>query len=203
MSSSRSRNRSLPSLSKTKISFTAFCSSHGRDLVHHRCRSSTFGSCDRLLCRTPQLGTELGSPSPLCRPGRRNLTRWYSVDLLPPSLLLVRAGARPLLPPLVLDISTTGFRLWQVAVLLFTCGTARSAGFQPSSRSGAKREAGCLRQATLSRTTASGRQRRPLTHRVAISNHRIVGIEDGQVKLKWRDYRGRRVHPETPAPCSA
>jgi hypothetical protein len=30
--------------------------------------------------------------------------------------------------------------------LLCTCGTARSAGFQPSSRSGAKHEMGCLRQ---------------------------------------------------------
>jgi hypothetical protein len=27
------------------------------------------------------------------------------------------------------------------------------------------------------------------THRVAISNHRIVDIEDGQVKFTWRDYR--------------
>jgi hypothetical protein len=27
------------------------------------------------------------------------------------------------------------------------------------------------------------------THRVAISNHRIVDIEDGQVQFNWRDYR--------------
>ena len=27
------------------------------------------------------------------------------------------------------------------------------------------------------------------TYRVAISNHRIVDIEDGQVKFNWRDYR--------------
>ncbi len=27
------------------------------------------------------------------------------------------------------------------------------------------------------------------THRVAISNHRLVDIEDGQVKFHWRDYR--------------
>src|SRR5664280_1307027 len=27
------------------------------------------------------------------------------------------------------------------------------------------------------------------THRVAISNHRLLDIEDGQVKLNWRDYR--------------
>jgi hypothetical protein len=27
------------------------------------------------------------------------------------------------------------------------------------------------------------------THRVAISNHRIVSLKDGQVSFKWRDYR--------------
>ena len=27
------------------------------------------------------------------------------------------------------------------------------------------------------------------THRVAISNHRIVDIEGAEVKFKWRDYR--------------
>src|SRR5262249_16474810 len=27
------------------------------------------------------------------------------------------------------------------------------------------------------------------THRVAISNHRIVDIDNGQVSFKWRDYR--------------
>jgi amidase len=52
--------------------------SHGRDLVHHRCRSRTSGRRDRLLRRAPQLGTEspLSSPPALCRPGWRNLTRW-------------------------------------------------------------------------------------------------------------------------------
>jgi Putative transposase/Transposase zinc-binding domain len=28
------------------------------------------------------------------------------------------------------------------------------------------------------------------THRVAISNHRLVGIEDGHVHFQWKDYRG-------------
>jgi hypothetical protein len=36
------------------------------------------------------------------------------------------------------------------------------------------------------------------THRVAISNHRIVGIEDGQVKLKWRDYRDNNQQKTMP-----
>lgn len=30
------------------------------------------------------------------------------------------------------------------------------------------------------------------THRVAISNHRLVEVEDGQVTFKWRDYRDER-----------
>ena len=27
------------------------------------------------------------------------------------------------------------------------------------------------------------------THRVAISNHRLLSLEDGRVKLQWKDYR--------------
>ncbi len=36
------------------------------------------------------------------------------------------------------------------------------------------------------------------THRVAISNHRIVDIEDGQVKFKWRDYRDNNQQKTLP-----
>jgi hypothetical protein len=39
------------------------------------------------------------------------------------------------------------------------------------------------------------------THRVAISNHRIVDIEDGQVKFLWRDYRNN--HQQKTMPLSA
>jgi hypothetical protein len=31
------------------------------------------------------------------------------------------------------------------------------------------------------------------THRVAISNHRIMGIENGQVSFNWRDYRDPEI----------
>ena len=30
------------------------------------------------------------------------------------------------------------------------------------------------------------------THRVAISNHRLLAVEDGQVRFRWRDYRHHR-----------
>jgi Putative transposase len=36
------------------------------------------------------------------------------------------------------------------------------------------------------------------THRVVISNHRIVDIEDGQVKFKWRDYRDNNQQKTMP-----
>jgi hypothetical protein len=36
------------------------------------------------------------------------------------------------------------------------------------------------------------------THRVAISNHRLVDIEDGQVKFTWRDYRDNNQQKTMP-----
>ena len=36
------------------------------------------------------------------------------------------------------------------------------------------------------------------THRVAISNHRIVDIEDGQAKFLWRDYRNNNQQKTMP-----
>ncbi len=36
------------------------------------------------------------------------------------------------------------------------------------------------------------------THRVAISNHRIVGIADGEVKFRWRDYRDHNQEKTMP-----
>jgi hypothetical protein len=36
------------------------------------------------------------------------------------------------------------------------------------------------------------------THRVAISNHRIVDIEDGEVKFRWRDYRDNNQEKTMP-----
>ena len=52
------------------------------------------------------------------------------------------------------------------------------------------------------------------THRVAISNNRLVSFDDGHVTFRWKDYkhhaatqdhdaRGRRIHPPLPAACAA
>jgi hypothetical protein len=139
----------------------------------------------------------------LCRPGRRNLTRWYSVDLLPPSLLLVRAGALPPLPPLVLDVSTVAFDSGKLRFF-----SSLAALQDPQAFSRHLDPVRNVKWVVYAKPPFAGPQQvvdyvGRYTHRVAISNHRIVGIEDGQVKFKWLDYRDRRVPPETPAPCSA
>src|SRR5712691_3871212 len=138
--------------------------SHRRDLVHHRCRSPTSGRRDRLFRRTSQLGTEpvFPSSSALCRTGRRDFTGWCPVDPLPPQLFLAGKGALPAVPPIVLAISAGGLRRRQVAVFHFASGTPRSAGFHRSSRFGARRGMGRLRQAAFRRPTASGGLSRPL-----------------------------------------
>ena len=52
------------------------------------------------------------------------------------------------------------------------------------------------------------------THRVAISNNRLVSMDDGKVRFRWKDYRdgnrqktmtleGGGVHPPLPDPCAA
>ena len=73
------------------------------------------------------------------------LTRSNPVDLLPSALLPARAGAVPLVPPLVLEVSARGLRLRQVTVLLFSRETTKSVGFRPSSGTGAQLEMGRLR----------------------------------------------------------
>src|SRR6266851_5506117 len=165
--------------------------SHGRDLVHHRGRSQTSGGRDRILRRPAHLGAESSPSSPptLCRPGWRNLARWHPVDSLPPPFLLARTGAVPLVPPIVLDVSAGGFRCWQTQVFLFLQGPSRSAGFPPASRSAAQREMGRLRQGPFAGPQQVVDYVGRYTHRVAISNHRIADIEDGQVTFNWRDYR--------------
>src|ERR1700740_1925265 len=49
----RPRTDRFPRLPEQRGRFRHSVSSHGRDLVHHRCRSPTSGGPDRLLCGTP------------------------------------------------------------------------------------------------------------------------------------------------------
>ena len=51
---------------------------------------------------------------------------------------------------------------------------------------------GGLRQAAVRRSRARARISRPLHHRIAISNHRLLHVDDEAVTLRYKDYRARR-----------
>ena len=205
MSSSRSRNRSLPSLSKTQGS-----------LVYGILFRATNETLSTIAADPQHLGAEIGFFAVLHSWGQN----------LDPHLHCVVPGA---------GISPDGTRWISCRPRFFLSVRVHSRLFrrlfltylQLAFDSGKLRFFSSL--ATLQDPQAFSRHLDPVrnvkwvvyvkppfagpqqvvdyagryTHRVAISNHRIVGIGDGQVKLKWRDYRGRRVRPETPAPCSA
>src|SRR5262249_14285899 len=96
--------------------------SSSRGVVHHRRRSQTSWSRDRLFRRAAHLGTEtaLSSPPTLCRPGWRNLAEWQPLDCVSPPFLPARTRAVVPVPAIVPEISAGCFRRRQTHALLFT-----------------------------------------------------------------------------------
>jgi hypothetical protein len=111
------------------------------------------------------------------------------VDLLPSGLLLARPGSVKTLPPALLEGIAVRLRLWDATILH---------GLRPLAD-----------RISLARYLAKSKRhrwvvyaKRPFagpqhvldyvgryTHRVAISNNRLLDIEEGQVRFKWKDYR--------------
>ena len=190
---------------------------HRRDLAHHRRRSQTSGRRDRLLRRPAHLGPEPAASSApaLRRARRRALAGRQAMDRLPARVLPAGPGAVPSVPPPVPGISAAGLRLPG------NCSSSRR--LEPlRERRAFLRYLAPVRQAewvVYAKPPFAGPQQvldyvGRYTHRVAISNNRLLDIEDGQVRFRWKDYRdgnrqktmtavGRRVHPPLPAPCPA
>ena len=55
-------------------------------------------------------------------------------------------------------------------------------------RAAAQQRLACLRQASLRRSRGSFQIHRPLYHRIAISNQRLVSVGDGKVTFRYKDY---------------
>src|SRR3981189_2951845 len=175
-----------------------------RDHAHHRSRSQASRRSHWHLVRPPHLG--LGDdPSPACthdRAGRWVLTRRKALGLMSATLLPVSGGAVSLVPPVV-------------------------PGQAPRRLSG--RCAAVLRQharlidprafvaylAPLWNTNWVVYCKRPFggpkevlrylaryTHRVAISNRRLLACNEKGVTFKWKDYRleGRARYQRTTLP---
>jgi len=122
----------------------------------------------------------------LRRSGGRILARRHATDRLQAGLL--PAGPRAFtLPSIVSAAPGESLRRGQAAVLLRLAGAERPQSFPALSGAAAKGRLGSLRQAARSAGPKQvldyvGRY----THRVAISNNRLVEIEDGRCAFAGR-----------------
>src|ERR1700731_1210390 len=162
-----------------------------RDHAHHRSRSQASRRSHWHLVRPPHLG--LGDdPSPACthdRAGRAVLTRRKALGLMSATLLPVSGGAVSLVPPVVPGQAPRRLSGRCAAVLRQACPTDRSASIRRLSGAVVEHKLGGLLQTPLRGTEGVLRYLARYTHRVAISNRRLIACDDKGVTFKWKDYR--------------
>jgi hypothetical protein len=111
------------------------------------------------------------------------------VDFLPPTLLPARAGALPPVPPLFLQYLQDAFDSGKLRFFSSLATLQDPQAF--NSRLDSVRN---VEWVVYAKPPFAGPEQvvdyvGRYTHRVAISNNRIVDIEGGEVKFTWRDYR--------------
>ena len=139
-----------------------------------------------------QLGTEPPvSPAPALRRSRRRIVRrWPAVDLLPAGLLSAGPGSVSSVPSTLSGVLAECIRFRQVAVLQRAGSRFANATPLP----GIWHEAKKCEWVVYAKRPFAGPQQvldyvGRYTHRVAISNNRLLDIENGQVRFQWKDYR--------------
>jgi hypothetical protein len=110
-----------------------------------------------------------------------------TLDRVPARILSTGARALTSVSPLVSRGPGESFPRQSPAVLLRFRAVARSEKFCPLSGSVARGRMGGLRQASFRQQVLEYLGR--YTHRVAISNQRLLGMQDGQVCFGWKDYK--------------
>jgi Putative transposase len=158
------------------------------DATQNRRRPPASGGRDRLPGRAAHLGTEPVAPSAPALPGARwrDCTRWPALDFRPSRVLPSGQGAVAEVPRFVLEKA-------------FTAGELR---FFSAHRH--LQELAAFRRylAPVRDTEWIVYAKRPFagpaqvleyvgryTHRVAISNNRLVSMGDGKVCFRWKDHR--------------
>ena len=144
---------------------------------------------DRLLQCAAYLEPEAAASSPcsLCRPCRRALARPYSVDSIPPRFLL----PRPVLRRVFRGKFVVGLKsAFQHQQLHFAGDLAPIA--QPKIFASWLRPLFRKNWVVYCKPPFGGPESvlqylGRYTHRVAISNHRLISLADGQVTFRWRD----------------
>jgi hypothetical protein len=136
-------------------------------------------------------------PPPLCRSGRRNLPRWNPISCRPHFFLPVRVLSR-LFRRLFLQYLQEAFDSGKLrffsSLATLQDPQAFNCHLDPVRN---------LKWVVYAKPPFAGPQQvvnyvGRYTHRVAISNHRIVDIDGGEVKFTWRDYRDNNQQKTMP-----
>src|SRR5881397_1604660 len=129
------------------------------------------------------------SPSALCGYRRGTFARRPPLDLLPAPILLARAGAGAPVSPAVPEVSGESLRHRQTEVLLLPGVAPRPGGFLRHLAPARKLEWNVYAKAPFAGPQQVLDYVGRYTHRVALSNNRLLDIEEGQVRFRWKDYR--------------
>jgi len=162
------------------------------DASRSRPRSPTPRRRDRLLQRSAYLESETRTPpaGPLRSSRRRTVFRPQALDQVTPRILSSRQGARACFsrqvccgPQACLPGWPTRFP-WRTATACPTEDLCRLVKAAVPKRLGGLFQTALWRPRVCAPVSGSVQ-----THRVAISNHRLLSFADGQVTFHWRDFR--------------
>ena len=168
-----------------------FCSRPRRH-ADHNCRRPRAPRCPgRRLVSPPYLGLGAHPPSARAhdRAGRRHLARRQEVGLVPAGLLPLGARALTLVTPPIPAEARRRSQRRRTAVLQQSCPAGRPPSLRRVSGTTAQQ-----RMVVYSKRPFGGpkevlRYLARHTHRVAISNRRLIALDDKTVTFKWKDYR--------------
>jgi hypothetical protein len=144
-----------------------------------------------ILSRPAHLGLGDDPPSSRAhdRAGRWVLTRRKVLGLMSTTLLPVSGRAVSLVPPVAPGQAPRRLSGRCTAVLRQACPIDRSASIRRLSGAVVEHKLGGLLQTPLRGTEGVLRYLARYTHRVAISNRRLIACDQKGVTFKWKDYR--------------
>ena len=145
----------------------------------------------RLHLRAAHLGLR-PDPPPACahdRAGWRHVAGWIEVDRVPTALFLARAGALALFRRLFLQDAAHGAPGRPAAVLRRPCPARPQGCIHRLSSATAQDRVGGLRKEPFAGPEQVLRYLSRYTHRVAISNRRLIAADQNGVTFKYKDYR--------------
>ena len=161
------------------------------DANHHRRRPEASGRADRPHRRAAHLGLGADPPSARSRhrSRRRSVAGRIALDRLQERLLPARARTLAPVPPALPRRPRSPARSRSPRLPRRPRAPRRQASLRRRSRVAAPLRVGGLRQAAFRRPQTALAYLARYTHRVAISNSRLLELDEKGVTFKWKDYR--------------